>query len=468
MNSNYQISYRVEEVEGIVKLRCSDARDAGALEQWMKRYLELEYLARGVKPDVTSLSLAGTFMTPDVALEVMSILHRLLNNYAAFQREDMLNLVVQIFGHGGVQSVNGTEDGKIVYLPNELEISKAAKFNCGMGHAKDVWAKFVDEIESKGLNAEYFDFETKREVKKTIRSRDELLSLLRNVYHFEGTEVMDFVSSIPDLVQHPLNQKEILRILLNRNIEIVNVPVHINAAIVNYQTGFCPRVDSNMHIHTFLDDMALLRKRILSDTDLLSARDPERVRRTSPQVETVKACLISSGSIDSARTKVAKWLTANGIETDVAGGVFAIITRNASQQYGPFGPYKAAAFLYAAHPDFLGIKTFILLGEDKEEAERIRYKLHKDPLMRFVVEKYNVGFKVLTKKDVESTNGRILTRDDVLNLTAPGKKLPVSSDEKYQEIVRKALRELVPHEKSILHRPIMNPQLGRLCVRKPS
>ncbi len=467
MDSNYSIPHVVLEVEGIVKLRCSDARDAGALEQWMKRYLELEYLARGVKPDIISLSLAGTFMTPDVALEVTSILHRLLNTYSVFYRADMLNLIVQIFGHGGVQPVECLEDGKIFYTPSELEISKAAKFNCGMGHAREVWTRFVEEIESKGLNAEYFDFDGRKEVTKRIRTKEELLLLLRNVYHFEGENVFDFVNSISDLIQHPLNQKEILRKLLNANLEFVNVPVHINAAVVNYQSGFCPRVDANEHIHTFLDDMALLRMRILSDIELLPARDPERVRRTSPQKDTVTACLISSGSISSARIKVAKWLTANGIETDVAGGVFAIITRNASQQYSPFGPYKAAAFLYAAHPDMLGIKTFIILGEDAEEAKRIRYKINKDPLMRFVVEQYGVEFRILTKKDVDCVPKTSVTREEFDDVLSGKKKMPVSPEERYKQIVRQALKELVPSGASVLNRPVINRELGRLYVRKP-
>lgn len=451
MESIYGVPYIVQEVEGILKFRCSDARDAGALEIHMKRLLELEYLARGVKPDVTSLSLAGTFVTPDVALEVTNIMHKLLNSYSSFYRKNMLNLVVQIIGHGDVHSAVGAEN-RVFYAPSELEIAPHSKFNCGMGHASKVWAKFIGEIRKKGLKASYFDRAKKSEVEETIKTDEQLLIMLRNVNHFQGDSVVSFVNSITNLIQHPLDQKAILRMLLNRSLELGSVPIHINSAVVNYETGFCPRIDSNEHVYTFIDDMTLLKHVILSSQELLSTDDSERVRRVSPQKETVNACLISSGNVSSARTKVANWLTSKGIETDVAGGVFAIITKNASQQYSPFGPYKEVSLFYAAHPELLGIKTFVILGEDMEEAERIRFKVYSDPLMRFVVDNYGVEFRLVTKKEVESVN-------TYSNSSA-------ERDSRYRSIVSKALRDLVPPSPSVLHQPIINKELGKMCVRQ--
>ncbi len=450
MTDTYSVPHRIEEVEGVVKLRCSDARDAGALEHWMKRYLELEYLARGIKPEVTSLSLAGTFMTPDVALEVASVLHRILASYPEFYRKDMLNLVVQIVGHGAVELVEGVEPDKIFYSTKELKIVDGCVFNCGMGHAREVWANFVSEMLGAKFNVEFFDKEKRKEVTRIINSSDELLSLLRNVYFFEGDDPLNFVGSIKNLLTHPNAQKKILRDLLNANQELGNVPIHTNASIVNYSTGFNPRLDGNEHVYTFLDDMSLLRKIILTDTNLLPADDPERVLRTSSQKDTVKVGLISSGSVNSARTKIAQWRTANNMETDVAGGVFAIITKTAVQQFSPFGPYKAVAFFYACHPDCLGITEFVILGKDVEEAKAIEFKMRSDPLMRFVIEKYSIRLTSVTAEQVE-------------------KRLSVSdqkSDEKYEQIVKKALRDLVVPGQSMLHKPVINKELRKLCVRK--
>lgn len=437
----------IMQAQAIFKNRCSDARDVGALDDRVRTELLREYAARGVIADTFSASIAGNFVTPDVLKEVQSFMRKMLDRYSVNLRDATLDITAQILAHGDVALKPGVEPGKIVYKPEELEIHPGSNVNCGMCHAQEVWEHFArgmimaGSIGTTPLVAEYFSLADKKHVKTPIDSPGALLALLKDYYYFPGEDPFRFVTSIGDLRFHPLEQKRILRSALDSDLELRNVHVHVNAAIVNYITGFTARVDDNPHVYTFLDDVARMRQVILEDTGALPADDPERLRRGAVQRETVKVGLLCPSGMSAPRTRLAMHMSEEGNSVDVAGGVFAIISRSARVQYAPFGPYEIAAFAYSTSPDGLNLKRFYVLGETGEDIQRMLFKINKDPLVAYIMRKHEVEVRTLKAGDLK---GEI--REDT---------------DRYRQIVRRKMREYMDSAPSCspLKLPIVNPRI---------
>ena len=84
---------KITEAWGLVKLRCSDARDVGYLDSIIKNYLLREYAARGVLVVLHSLSNAGSFVTADVMPDIFSVLSGLVDHelFSQMYRRGMFN-----------------------------------------------------------------------------------------------------------------------------------------------------------------------------------------------------------------------------------------------------------------------------------------------------------------------------------------------------------------------------------------
>lgn len=450
---NGRENIKIEEAWGLVKLRCADARDVGYLDTILKDYLLKEYAARGVLVALHSLSNAGSFVTSDVMPDIFNVLSGFVGNepFTQMYRRGMLHIAVQIFVHGDVAPTH--QSGGIFYTPETLSIAHGSVINCGMMHAQEVWKAIADEIISegkagRGISTTYFDKDKKTDVPVRIDTPEALLALLRNVYQFKGTDVYSFVSSIEDLIQHPLTQKAILREKLNTLSKFANVPIHINSALVNYKTGFCARLDQNQHVYTFLDDLNSLRAYLLSRHDFLPIDDGERVLRVSVQKDTVKAGLICPGGIDSPRTLLAEYLTASGTNVDVAGGIFGIIGNSVVEQTSPFAPYKIVAFAYSLAS--LKLKQYFVVGNTQEQLDMIAFKLEKDPIMKYLIEKYGVDVSPLLSSEM-----RQRVQSAQTNGGAP------SNRSRYETLVYKAVHEWKKPQQSVLHRPIINNRLVR-------
>jgi len=361
-------------------------------------------------------------------------------------------LAIQIFVHGDVSPVSKhLPDG--MYTPENLSVVHGSVVNCGMMHAQEAWNLLANEIISEGkagcgILATYFDKDKKTTVTVRIDSEEALLVLLKNVYQFKGTDIYSFVSSIEDLIQHPITQKAILRQELNALPKFANVPITINSSLVNYKDGFYARLDQNHNVFTFLDDLASFKAHILSRPDLLPANDEERILRVSVQRDTVKAGLLCPGGIDSPRTLLAEYLTASGTPVDVAGGVFGIIGNSVAEQTSPFAPYKVVAFTYSLAS--LNLRQYFVVGTTREQLDRVAYKLENDPIMSYLIRKYNVEISQLLSSSMRQKIQAVEP-----NCVAQSRR------SRCESLVYKAINEWKRPPRSVLNKPVINQRLLR-------
>ncbi|MBC7890930.1 MAG: hypothetical protein H7Y12_01840, partial [Sphingobacteriaceae bacterium] len=106
----------------------------------------------------------------------------------------------------------------------------------------------------------------------------------------------------------------------------------------------------------------------------------------------------------SSRTAAAGWyLDHRGIEHGGAylpNTVFNMTGSSFDMPTTPFGPYVIAGFFYAvAH---LGLTDQMVLGYDHSQTQRMLRKIHNDPILRLVVEKYGVTLLPLNHVDLVS------------------------------------------------------------------
>lgn len=426
--------------------RCGDAREIGILDHVGNEELHREYLARGVLTIVESRSIPGSFMVPGAIAEVKSTIHRMLDRLAPLEREGLLDLFVQVASHGDVRLRSGVPDGKIVYPTSELYVKSPSCINCGMSHAEHVWEELMADIIKSGktgegvpLIAEFYDKEARRMVNLKIAGNSSMLRLLQQVYGYEGSNPAKFVTSITDLLEHPLLQKVALRAALRDDPLLSGVRIHINAVIKNYITGLTARIDTNDHVFTILDDLARIRSLLLSEEGLIAADDPERLRREAIQKTTVEAGLICPSGITAPRSRLASLLGIN-----VAGGVFGMIDGAMLHQYVPHNPYNVVGLHYLTGEGHLGVQDIHMVARTEEELLRMESKNRRDPLFRNVLERNGVHTHRLMEPDLPNIDG--------------------SKIEAYRERYREALRRYMrnPPEKSPLRLPVINPKLARV------
>jgi hypothetical protein len=66
----------------------------------------------------------------------------------------------------------------------------------------------------------------------------------------------------------------------------------------------------------------------------------------------------------------------------------------------PFGPYVIAGLFFAVK--HLGLKDQMVMGFDANQTSRIMQKIKNDPIMRMIVEKFNVNLIPINQVDLKS------------------------------------------------------------------
>ena len=75
--------------------------------------------------------------------------------------------------------------------------------------------------------------------------------------------------------------------------------------------------------------------------------------------------------------------------------MFAIGSMNVPDYFKTFGPYKNAGFFYGVK--HLGLRTWIVMGRDLNEAEKMLYRIINDPLMGYFVKEFDVKLIAMDK-----------------------------------------------------------------------
>jgi hypothetical protein len=255
-----------------------------------------------------------------------------------------------------------------------------------------------------------------------LKTREDLLRLLVNTYLYGGIDVAGFITSI-DPIRTPLESKKFLRQKINNNVRLGNIPITINASVLNYRTGQDIRTDGNLGAHTILDDVSGVTSYVMAQ---LPEDHPEKVARMGKQKPL--CVLVCPPTIQSPRDLIMDYhhhlfpKTQNGM----AGSVFLTQGIDVDKPTSVYGPYKLLGNIYSIVA--LGVRKFYLLGEDKLQADLMEAKLRNDPLTNIVLNHFNVELVKVALHEVSkfaNLERRNLDRETLDLINDGMKKFPI-------------------------------------------
>ena len=429
---------QIERIQINLVVGCSDSRRVRFLDSIIEEELVRAYALRGIMAMIETMSVAGTYMTPDNISEVKGRLHRIMHS-SMDHADGRLDLIVQLLTHGKVGLAPFVTVGKTTYSEEEITVDETSRTHCGMAHAAEAWKELMKLIFDNAntdhkLATEYYDKATGKTVNtvdEPIDNEGRLQKLLRNVYFYTGEHVRGFITNIDKLVKHITDQKGNLKAAIRMDPELGDLPVIINAGIEDFETGGVIRVDRNDHAYFILDDKARIKEIALT---YLPEDDPERIWCASKQADVVKAGIICTSDINNPRTALAKSLGVG------AGSIFGIINDKVANYWSAFGPSAVVAFYYSvAH---LGVGGYHIIGVNEKQTNKIMKKINEDPLIQFVIRLFGVKIHAYPESELREKIRKTLADHEEIT--------------RYKEVVRRVMQNYTPPAQSVLHKPHVN------------
>ena len=361
----------VKRVELHIVIGCADARDISSAFNDALDAQKAQEAVSGTFIDFQRMSVAGTFMTPEIVSELKAHIQEKMKEYYKYYRQGLpIEIFVHVNAHGNAVLKEGrTHSGKTYH---DIKIEDSA-FNCGMMHAQEVALEMEELLLSNKAVLEY-GLKGKR-TKIRVETEADIETLMRRAYGHNGTIAGNWVKSIVNLCTHPYEQKKILREALDADPTFPNLRIRITAGVQNYQTSDYFRVDGNAHLDTFLDRVYL---RVRKDGQ------PDMAARTSKQ-KPVLGLFHHPSILQSRATAVQNYF---GNERYSAGQVFAIGSMNLPDYFRTFGPYKSTGFFYGVK--HLGLLNWVVMGRTVDETEEMCERILSDPLMSYFVSEFKV------------------------------------------------------------------------------
>jgi hypothetical protein len=372
-----------------ILLGCADARDLSQIHVDAVRQVSAEWRKKGVDVDYHTIRAAGSFVTPDVVMDIKRTIESELRSSNDVNRP--VRFFVHIQSHGHL-----TKDSSKDYISHvhDLRVVDGSPLNCGMLKASTL-----------GIELEQLLLEEKPEVNirgEKLRVEDDhsIRRLLRNVYNHDGYLAGDWIKSIDLLRTHPRNQRTELERAIKSDAELKTLDIKVTAGIQDYSIHSLIRVDGGEPAAPWWDEVqAYIRKHSQDE------RMKEDVLFRQAEAQKPLAGLICmSDPRMSSRVAAAQFYLAHknmdhGAEY-MPNTVFNISGSNFDIPLTPFGPYVIAGFYFAVH--YLGLTDQMVMGYDSQQTERIMAKIEYDPLMRLIVKKYNVNLIPINQVDVIS------------------------------------------------------------------
>jgi hypothetical protein len=361
----------IKNVELHIVIGCADARDiSAAFNEALKAQMEQE-TASGTLIDFQRMSVAGTFMTPEIVAELKAHIQEKMKEYFKYSKQALpIEIFIHVNAHGNAMLKEGRHYSGKTY--HDIKVEDSA-FNCGMMHAQDVAMEMEEMLLSNKAVLE-FGLKGKR-TQISVQTEEDIETLMKRAYGHNGTIAGNWVKNIANLCTHPYEQKKALRQALDADPTFANLRIRITAGVQNYQTSDYFRVDGNAHLDTFLDKVY---QRVRKNGQ------PDTAARTSKQKPVLG--LFHHSSISQSRATAVKHYFGNEIYS--AGQVFAIGSMNLPDYFRTFGPYKSTGFFYGVK--HLGLLNWVVMGRTLDEAEEMRERILSDPLMSYFVREFKV------------------------------------------------------------------------------
>ncbi|MBI3511233.1 MAG: hypothetical protein HY064_11260 [Bacteroidetes bacterium] len=372
-----------------ILLGCADARDLSQIQIDAIRHVSAEWRAKGIDVDYHTIRAAGSFVTPDVVMDIKRTIENELRQSHDVHRP--VRFYVHIQSHGHL-----TEDSSKEYISHvhDLHLVDGSPLNCGMLHAS-----------SLGIELEQLLLEEQPEViiagqKIKIDDDSKIRSLLNTVYNHDGYLAGDWIKSIDLLRTHPRNQRTMLERAIKNDPELKNLDIRITAGIQDYSIHALIRVDGGDPVAPWWDEVQHYVRHHGNNERLKK----ETLLRQAEKQKPLAGLLCMSDPRMSSRIAAAQYyLALKDISTGadyMPNTVFNISGSNFDIPLTPFGPYVIAGFYFSVH--YLKLTDQMVMGYDPQQTNRILAKIEHDPLMNLIVKKYKVNLIPVNQVDVTS------------------------------------------------------------------
>jgi hypothetical protein len=368
-----------------ILIGCADARDL--------HHAQLEAITDGVKSyrnkgidiDFHIIRAAGSFVTPDVYMDVKRTIEQNLRHANGQYKENRFYVHIQTHGH-----LDDTSNKDYISHIYNMNIVANSPLNCGMLHATQVGVEIEQMIIREKLCVETPKGET-----MLIDEDHKIRDLLREFYAYDGYLAGDWIKSIDYLRTHPRSQRAKLEKLIQNDPELHPLGIQVTAGIQDYSIHALIRLDDGFPKVPFWDDIQMdIRQRVANEVHTL--------KDSQNQKQKPYAGLISMSDPEmSSRVLAAKYyLKSKGIESEqyMPNTVFNITGSAFDVPYAPFGPYVIAGFYYAVV--HLHLTDQMLMGYDSEQTNRILLKVKNDPIMNLIVNTYKVNLIPVTQEEL--------------------------------------------------------------------
>lgn len=363
---------------------CADARDLSQLQLDIVNSKIREFAAHGKKVQMQVIRAAGSFISPDVYQDIKNIVLQYQKEIPADFAEEGYYIHIQSHGHL-------TEDSNTSYISHiyDMKIVDGSPLNCGMLHASSVGV----EIEQLILANQMVYRTASGEVK--VEDGNGLRQLLRDVYAYDGFLAGDWIKSIDLLRTHPRAQRSALEKMIDNDPDLKRLNIKITAGIQDYSIHGLIRLDGGEPRSLFWDEVQ----------QEIREKARERIEELKAQSEkqTPLAGLICMADPRASSRTVASlyYYQYKGLPEPqgyLANTVFNLTGSTFDIPSIPFGPYAITGFYYAVK--HLGLKDWMIMGNDATQTNRIMHKIQSDPIMHLIAEKFEVNFILINQKEL--------------------------------------------------------------------
>jgi hypothetical protein len=372
-----------------ILIGCADARDLNQLQLDAVSKTTADFNSRGIEVEMHVIRAAGSFISPDVVMDIKRTFEQAQRNCADPQIDITYFVHIQTHGHL-------TEDSNDNYISHvhELKIVDGSPLNCGMLNASSVGVEMEQMIveEKPVINV--------RGKAIVIDNDTKIKHLLREFYAYDGYLAGDFIKSIDLLRTHPRHQRTVLEKHIATDPDLKMLDIHITCGIMDYAIHSLIRVDDGDPAVPFWDTVQQeVRKYSHNDRkskDLL-------INQTKKQKPLAGLLCMSDPRLSSRILAANYYMTLKNIKHTgdyLPNTVFNMTGSSFDIPHTPFGPYVLGGFFYSVK--HLHLLDQMIMGFDANQTTRIMQKMKNDPIMSMIVRKFGVNLLPINQTELKN------------------------------------------------------------------
>lgn len=371
-----------------ILIGCADARDLSQVQLDAVAGVTDEYKQNGVEVEVHMIRAAGSFISPDVVMDIKRTFEQAQRNVQDVSIPISYYVHIQTHGHL-------TEDSNDSYISHvhELKIVDGSPLNCGMLNASAVG------VEIEQMIVEERPVITVKGKSIAIDNDTRIKFLLREYYAYDGYLAGDFIKSIDLLRTHPRHQRTVLEKHIATDPELKMLDIKITCGILDYAIHSLIRVDDGDPSVPFWDTVQHeVRKNSSNDRH---AKD--QLINMSRKQRPLAGLLCMSDPRLASRTLAANYyMSLKNIDSDgdyLPNTIFNMTGSSFDIPHTPFGPYVIAGFFYAVK--HLHLTDQMVMGFDAQQTSRIIQKIKNDPIISMIVRKFDVNLIPINQVELQ-------------------------------------------------------------------